>query len=198
MVRIYFDKKTMTIDSADRGYNPETVVRLHGGEEATNLLNFPEHSKSVLFLSDDPDAAFEALCRGMRCITAAGGLTTRPDGGVLMIFRHGKWDLPKGKLEDYERIDSCALREIEEECGIGGVVCGGFLTNTHHIYRLHGSPVLKTTYWYRTRYNGGDAPRPQTAEGIERVEWVAPERIPRLLENTYPNIRDVFRVAGYI
>ena len=35
-------------------------------------------------------------------IEAAGGLVFNKDGHLLMIFRNGKWDLPKGKLETVE------------------------------------------------------------------------------------------------
>ena len=36
---------------------------------------------------------------------------------LLMIFRRGKWDLPKGKLDKGETFERCAVREIEEETG---------------------------------------------------------------------------------
>jgi 8-oxo-dGTP pyrophosphatase MutT (NUDIX family) len=35
-----------------------------------------------------------------------------------MILRLGKWDLPKGKMEKNEEPMICAIREVEEECGI--------------------------------------------------------------------------------
>ncbi len=37
---------------------------------------------------------------------------------ILMIFRRGKWDLPKGKLDKGESLEACALREVEEETGL--------------------------------------------------------------------------------
>ena len=47
-------------------------------------------------------------------IDAAGGVVKR-DGKLLFIFRNGKWDLPKGKIDEGESIETAALREVEEE-----------------------------------------------------------------------------------
>jgi hypothetical protein len=51
-------------------------------------------------------------------IQAGGGLVYNDAGDIMMIFRRGKWDLPKGKLDKGETIDECALREVGEETGI--------------------------------------------------------------------------------
>jgi 8-oxo-dGTP pyrophosphatase MutT (NUDIX family) len=40
-------------------------------------------------------------------------------GEVLFIFRNGKWDLPKGGIEKGEEIEDTAMREVEEETGVG-------------------------------------------------------------------------------
>ena len=37
---------------------------------------------------------------------------------MLFIYRFNKWDLPKGKLNKGEKKQDCAIREVEEECGI--------------------------------------------------------------------------------
>jgi 8-oxo-dGTP pyrophosphatase MutT (NUDIX family) len=54
-------------------------------------------------------------------IEAAGGLVLNERGNLLMIFRRGKWDLPKGKRDAGESIETCAVREVEEETGLVGV-----------------------------------------------------------------------------
>ena len=48
-------------------------------------------------------------------IEAAGGLVVNDEGKILMILRRGKWDLPKGKLDENETIEKCAEREVIEE-----------------------------------------------------------------------------------
>ena len=54
-------------------------------------------------------------------IIAAGGLVTNKHNELLMIFRRAKWDLPKGKLDEGESIEACAVREVEEETGIKNI-----------------------------------------------------------------------------
>src|SRR5919112_3139081 len=53
-------------------------------------------------------------------VRAAGGVVVR-DGLVLVVHRprYDDWSLPKGKLEDGESWEEAALREVEEETGVG-------------------------------------------------------------------------------
>jgi 8-oxo-dGTP pyrophosphatase MutT (NUDIX family) len=51
-------------------------------------------------------------------IKAGGGIVVNEQNEVLLIYRRGKWDLPKGKLDDGETIEECALREVKEETGL--------------------------------------------------------------------------------
>ncbi|RYD74506.1 MAG: NUDIX domain-containing protein, partial [Sphingobacteriales bacterium] len=44
-------------------------------------------------------------------IEAAGGIVQNDKKDILFIFRRGKWDLPKGKLENKETIETAAARE---------------------------------------------------------------------------------------
>ena len=57
-------------------------------------------------------------------ILAGGGVVTNEHGDLLMIFRRGKWDLPKGKLDKGETIEACALREVTEETGVQNLTLG--------------------------------------------------------------------------
>jgi 8-oxo-dGTP pyrophosphatase MutT (NUDIX family) len=52
-------------------------------------------------------------------VRAAGGLVVR-DGQVLLVHRpkYDDWTFPKGKAEDGETDEECALREVEEEAGL--------------------------------------------------------------------------------
>ena len=55
----------------------------------------------------------------MTLVRAAGGLVVR-DGDVLLVHRpkYDDWTFPKGKAEDGETDEECALREVVEETGL--------------------------------------------------------------------------------
>lgn len=90
------------------------------------------------------------------------------------------------------------MREVSEECALPlqELRRDDKIADTYHCYRIGDRWVLKRTSWYRMRYAGAVAPRPQTVEGITRAEWVAREQIPARLSGAYYTIRDVFREAG--
>lgn len=125
-------------------------------------------------------------------IEAGGGLILNENEEVLMIYRRGFWDLPKGKLDEGEDIEHCAVREVKEECGLGEVWIGRKLTTTIHHYELNKELVEKHTHWYLMLAPGEQPLVPQCEEDIEKCEWVSEERAKQLLEESYPTIREVF------
>lgn len=126
-------------------------------------------------------------------IEAAGGLVSNPNGEWLFIFRHGKWDLPKGKIEKGEAIETAAIREVEEECGIKNLKIIKPLTPTYHTYSLEEKEVLKRTYWFEMSSNDTSKLVPQTEEGITEVKWVKPTLFEPIHHNTYELIKDVMK-----
>jgi 8-oxo-dGTP pyrophosphatase MutT (NUDIX family) len=109
-----------------------------------------------------------------RVIVAAGGVVTRRDGpagpDLLMIFRNGLWELPKGKLEPGESIPQCALREVREEVGINDLVLVQGLGSTVHGFARNDRYNVKTTYWYHMT-SQQEIFTPQVEEGIEQAAW---------------------------
>lgn len=111
-------------------------------------------------------------------LKAAGGVLFRKRGGVyeiLLILRNGVWDLPKGKLEEGESIEECAVREVEEEVGARSLAIVKHLCDTYHEYREGSAQYGKTTYWYLMEALSEDSllqMEPQEKEGITALEWV--------------------------
>jgi len=135
---------------------------------------------------------WESFCANYVLIEAAGGLVYNDVNQLLMIFRNGKWDLPKGKLEIGENIEQCAIREVEEECGILGLKIMKQFQKTYHTYEINGEKILKCTYWFTMRSSFKGSLVPQTKEGITAVVWADKEDIAEKLENSFSNIKELF------
>lgn len=123
---------------------------------------------------------------------AAGGKVLNVNNDVLFIYRFNKWDLPKGKLDKGESISECAIREVEEECGITNLHIIQPLETTYHIYQEKGNTILKTTYWFLMHTDFVGELTPQSEEGIEQVVFKNEEEVKTALENTYENIKLLF------
>ena len=123
---------------------------------------------------------------------AGGGLVYNKNGEVLFIFRNGKWDLGKGGMEKNETIEETAIRKVEEERGLTGLVITEKLQKTYHIFKRNGRYKLKITQWFEMRTKFEGIPQGQAEEGIEKVEWVHPDHIMSLMENSYENIKLLF------
>ena len=91
---------------------------------------------------------------------------------LLVIFRRGVWDLPKGKLEKDEAPDECALREVREEAGIAKLELIDLIGTTTHGYPRKGRYHVKTTYWYAMS-TPATSFTPDRDEQIERVEYMS-------------------------
>jgi 8-oxo-dGTP diphosphatase len=105
---------------------------------------------------------------GPRVVRAAGGVVVR-DGLVLLVHRpkYDDWTFPKGKAEDGESDEACALREVEEETGY---VCELLdeLPVTEYV-DSRGRP--KRVRWWRMRIvDGSFAP----TDEVDEILWAAP------------------------
>ncbi len=106
-------------------------------------------------------------------VVAAGGYVARPGAGqpeVLLIFRRGVWDLPKGKRDEGETLAACALREVREELGIEALRLLRPLGTTTHDYVLQDRYCVKTTHWFLMQTTETHF-KPEAREGIEAVAW---------------------------
>ena len=136
------------------------------------------------------------FCSMFEKVEAAGGLVKNSNGDLLFIFRLGKWDFPKGKLEKKEKPEEAAIREVEEECGIGNLKITTQLPSTYHTYILNGRRKLKETHWFAMETSSTKKLHPQFEEDILYARWIKPHEIEHILKNTYNSIRDVFGSLG--
>ncbi len=157
-------------------------------------LNTDEFRAGVL-LTPDMEAALNLFKKNLTLIQAAGGFVQTGDHKVLFIFRRGKWDLPKGKRDDGESLEECAVREVEEETGIRGIERGPLLCTTYHTYHQGGAHILKESHWYAMKCP--EQPLvPQTDEDIEKCEWVPFDKLQPYVSQAHYSIQDVVKKAG--
>lgn len=166
-------------------------------EELAYTINFLEnspHLQGVIFFHNDLEKLWADFRAHFREIDAAGGLVRNENNEYLLIYRKGKWDLPKGKLDKGETPQQAALREVEEECGAHDLKIGEELSPSYHTYEQNGVRILKKTYWFEM-ISDQEEFTPETEEDIEKVEWVDLNRKEIEDLDTYPNIRLILRSA---
>ena len=162
-------------------------------EELVEILNafgnFTHH-QTLYVLNDSTDELLKEVKTGFTIVEAAGGVVKRKDGKMLAIFRRGKWDLPKGKVEKGEFYKQTALREVQEECGLSRIELGQRLPDTYHTYSENGRNILKRTVWYEMLLTGDEVPVPQTEEDITDFMWFDYQSVSEIMKNTYESLKD--------
>lgn len=199
--KINITDKTLNICSGDEleQRDSNSVIVFIKNDEA--LMEAFEYFKShpsaidMTLCTDTPEQAYNHIIQRYELINAAGGLIINEAEQFLLIRRNERWDLPKGKQEPEEPIESTAIREVCEECGIRQemIKIEKFLCRTAHIYNVYGPENLKHTYWYLMRTLSDVELTPQSDEGIQQIIWVKKEDMLLYLEETYPSIREVFQ-----
>lgn len=135
----------------------------------------------------DDMQAFESFKKDYRYIHAAGGIVKNARNEVLLIYRLGCWDLPKGKAEDGEQWEETAVREVQEETGLQKLKIIRPLTSTFHTYERDGA-VLKETHWFLMSTEDEEL-TPQTEEDITQAVWVDIKKANGYMETTYPSLK---------
>jgi 8-oxo-dGTP pyrophosphatase MutT (NUDIX family) len=203
-IKIYFNDKPLFLCDA---IAPEIEPYLHH-DDAVSIDEFSVHTvKSMIhemelqkihagiFLHSNLDELKKAFWKKFTIVQAAGGLVSNPDNEILMIFRRGKWDLPKGKLDPGETLEQCAVREVEEETGLKKILLQEHLLTTYHTYHESGKFILKESYWYQMAIHKAQSLIPQAEEDISEARWVSQAQLPELLKNTFPSVKNVLEKA---
>ncbi len=202
-IKIYFNTKRIEFftNGLQPSQNQEFIIydyldskNFQLKEIINQFLNL-KNSHSIAITNGDFAVIFTELKTMFHYIEAAGGFIEK-ENKFLFIHRHGRWDLPKGKLEKKETIENAAIRECEEECGIKELKIIKPLHSTFHIYAHKNSFALKQSYWFYMISSYNKALVPQTEEDIDRVEWFTKTEIEAtILSDTYFTISDVVKQA---
>jgi 8-oxo-dGTP diphosphatase len=117
----------------------------------------------------------EASQGALTVVRAAGGLVVR-DGEVLLVHRpkYDDWSFPKGKCEEGESDEACALREVEEETGLRCVLIDELGQTSYRDAR--GRPKI-VRYWRMRAVTGEFVPH----EEVDEIRWETPEDAARVL-----------------
>ena len=199
-IKIYFNNKPLFLcDEVDKTLEPY----LHH-DDAVFIDEFSTHAvKSMLHEMEQPkvhagiyyhtslEELKKTFWRKFTIIKAAGGLVLNKQNDLLMIFRRGHWDLPKGKLDPGETLAECAVREVKEETGLTAIELQQELITTYHTYHENGKFILKESYWYQMKVNSGQVLTPQTTEDIQQAIWANENKTDECLKNAFPSVVDV-------
>lgn len=152
-----------------------------------------EKVKAGVFFHPSLSELYKAFKKKFTLIMAGGGLVQNEKNEVLLIFRRGKWDLPKGKLDKGESIEDCAIREVQEETGLLNISLEGPLMTTYHTYHEGSRYILKESHWYGMKAMGDEKLIPQTEEDILEIKWVKPRDLKQYYSESFPSVVDVLK-----
>ena len=93
----------------------------------------------------------------------------------------GVWALPKGRIDEGERGEATALREVAEETGAHGRSLGKLGDVRYAWFNWDGERIFKVVSFFLVRYEGGrlgDMPEAFRHE-VAEVRWLPLEEAPR-------------------
>ncbi|MBK8196602.1 MAG: NUDIX domain-containing protein [Lewinellaceae bacterium] len=159
-----------------------------------DLLEKNRDVEAVVLYSNDLTGLWNDFKACFKVLEAAGGYVRNADNQILVFYRRGSWDMPKGKIDPGETPEQASLREVREETGLVHLTLGTFLAHTYHTYREKGHAILKDTWWYDMHTTDREVV-PQTEEDIEEIRWVEPRAWLAGEPVVYNNIRDVIEAG---
>jgi 8-oxo-dGTP pyrophosphatase MutT (NUDIX family) len=201
-IKIYFNNKPLFLcDEIDKELDPyihhDDAVFIDELNSHTVKAMIHEMNQTRIhagvFYHPDLDELKKVFFKKFTLVQAAGGLVENEKKEILLIFRRGMWDLPKGKLDEGESLEECAVREVEEETGLQNVKLIASLALTYHTYYEGARYILKESHWYKMLVSGQQKLIPQSAEQITDIKWVKKNELSNYLEKCYPSVADILQ-----
>ncbi|SHH17887.1 NUDIX hydrolase [Tepidibacter thalassicus] len=130
----------------------------------------------------------------MREEISAGGVVLFGNAILLLRKYNGDWVLPKGKVEEGEKKDEAALREVLEEAGVKGEIIK-YLGEIHYTFKENwdeSKTVHKTVFWYLMRSKSMNT-IPQREEGFIDAKFIHINRVVELAR--YDDEKEIIKVA---
>jgi 8-oxo-dGTP diphosphatase len=117
----------------------------------------------------------EAPQDDLTVVRAAGGLVVR-DGKVLLVHRpkYDDWSFPKGKCDEGESDEACALREVAEETGLRCEL----LEEIGQTSYIDGKGRPKVVRYWRMRAVAGEF---ASHDEVDEIRWEIPKSAARVL-----------------
>jgi ADP-ribose pyrophosphatase YjhB (NUDIX family) len=199
-IKIYFNEKPLFLcDDIDAFLQPylhhddSVFIDDFSTHAVKSMLHEMEQSKvhAGIFYHSNLEELKKSFWKKFTLVKAGGGLVLNKKKELLLIFRRGKWDLPKGKLDPGETLEHCAIREVEEETGLKEITLKKFLLTTYHTYHESGKHILKESHWYKMHTGSVQPLSPQAVEDIHQALWANEQKTDECLTNTFPSIIDV-------
>lgn len=196
MYKVFIKDKELILTSITNFSNTDyQIIPFTDNEQLKNFIGDyfnSDSSKKVIIYHFNLEYLFNEFCQHFKLIHAAGGKVYNKNGDILFILRHGKWDLPKGKIEIGENLEECAIREVQEECGVENLTIEKKLIETYHVYELKNEKVLKISHWYKMLCSDVNPNlTPQLEESITEVKFLNADEQKEAIKNTYATIIDV-------
>jgi 8-oxo-dGTP pyrophosphatase MutT (NUDIX family) len=157
-------------------------------------INKKEFLAGIIF-NEDFDKLKKSFFKHFTLVKTGGGLIKNESESVLLIFRRGKWDLPKGKQDNGETLAECALREVREETGLQQLKLGKEINTTYHTYIEFGKHILKESHWFLMTAGSNEDLVPQTEEDITEIVWVKKNELEKYFGNMFPTIISLLKNA---
>lgn len=204
-IKIYFDNKPLFLcDNVDDYLQPyvhhddAVFIDELNGHTVKSMIHEMQNPAihAGVFFHENLEDLKTSFFKKYQLVRAAGGFVQNEKNEVLMMFRRGKWDLPKGKLDKKESTEQAAVRETEEETGLNNLILLLPIITTYHTYKEGTKSIIKETIWYKMRAPGDQQLIPQTSEQITELSWVAQHNLDKYKVQSYPSVIDVLD-AGF-